>query len=589
MQLTDEVIPERSEFSQTQNRVYTGYEQELCPKGDYSALLQRTLRENAKLKSENEKLTEIFQFAVREFEQKNRKIAFLEVELEKAHIRIKELTRKNESLTKRLEKVEARSNLLAKMVFGAKSEKKENKEITSAKSKRRGAVKGHAGHGRKIPEDLPEREEIIDIPEDRKFCEYCGKPLKETGMEDVSSEICVEITYYVKRIKRKIYKKTCDCNMPIVTAAAPEKLIPKGKFGTSFWVDALINKYRNHLPIERQVSQMREYALPVSSGTIFGGFCKIYSLYLKALYEAMKTGLRDASHWHADESGWKLFVKIDGKGNYNWFVWVFISKDVALFVLHPTRSAKVPCEILFDMDIEDLKKIDKPFPATGKRINVDKFSSYKFLQRFGLVELAFCWTHQRREFIDMGTKYPELSNWVDEWIKRIAALYHINNKRIKYDMRDSLFKEYDKKLREKIDIIHSLINMDYPHPGQAAIMNSMKEHWKGLTLFVDNPEIPMDNNLAERTIRHMVLGRKNYWGNHAVWAGELTVAMFSIVQTCIRNNISPRAYLTHYFKECAKRGKAPPEDEIESFLPHKLTEDLRKKLKIYKPEILDDS
>jgi len=115
-------------------------------------------------------------------------------------------------------------------------------------------------------------------------------------------------------------------------------------------VDTLINKYKNHLPVERQVAEMREYGLIVPTGTIFGGLKKIHSLYLEPLYSAMGRNLREAHHFHADESGWHLFVKIDDKGNYNWFMWVFISKDIVLFVLDPTRSARVPCKCLFDIE-----------------------------------------------------------------------------------------------------------------------------------------------------------------------------------------------------------------------------------------------
>jgi len=198
-----------------------------------------------------------------------------------------------------------------------------------------------------------------------------------------------------------------------------------------------------------------------------------------------------------------------------------------------------------------------------------------------LLELAFCWAHQRREFIDLKTKYPELSNWAKEWLERIGSLYYINNERIKYNQQDSLFREYDQKLREKLDEVSSLINREYSHPAQTAIMNSMKEHWEGLTLFVDNPEILIDNNLAERMIRPVVLGRKNYWGNHAIWAGQLTAAMFSIIQTCLMYSISPRAYLTYYLTECAKRGSAPSGGEIELFLPPKLNESIKTKLKSF--------
>ncbi|MBT9166478.1 MAG: hypothetical protein DDT25_01163 [Chloroflexi bacterium] len=115
-------------------------------------------------------------------------------------------------------------------------------------------------------------------------------------------------------------------------------------------------------------------------------------------------------------------------------------------------------------------------------------------------------------------------------MERIGLPYHTNNQRVTYPKESPLFKKYDQELKEKIDKISSLINQGYNHPGQTAVITSMKEHWKGLTLFVDNPDIPMDNNQAERILRTAVLGRKNYWGNHALWAGELTVAMFSLIQ-----------------------------------------------------------
>lgn len=91
----------------------------------------------------------------------------------------------------------------------------------------------------------------------------------------------------------------------------------------------------------------------------------------------------------------------------------------------------------------------------------------------------------------------------------------------------------------------------------------------------------MDNNLAERMLRPMVLGRKNYWGNHSLWAGKLTAAMFGSFQTCLMHHISPRAYLTYYLTECAKRGSAPSEGEIDLFLLPKLNENTKTKLKSF--------
>ena len=555
-------------------------DQKLCPIKDTCPLFQDALREN-------EKFREIFQFASREFEEKNRKINNLEELLRDRDFTIKELEQEKGLLQKSLEEAEGRNSLLNKLLFDKKSEKDNKKEIITRERKKRGARENHKGHGRKIPENLPVLEEkTIDLPEGEKSC--CGKPFEKIG-EEISYKIGVKKIYYRIKIIRNKYKKTCGCGHPIVTAPVGSQIIPKGKFDISFWVNALIDKYRNHLPIERQIVDMKECRVPVSGGTIFGGFKTIHSKYIEPLYKAMAEELRKAEHLHADESGWRLFAKVDGKGNYKWFIWVFISKDIVLFVLHPTRSSKVPYKVLFNIDVDDVKKVDKKlFKAkTMKWLNVDKFSSYKALKNLGLVELIFCWSHQRREFINTGTKYPELSDWVEEWVKRIGTLYHINNERIKYNPGDSFFKEYDEKLREKIDEISSLINMEYNHPAQAAIMNSMKEHWKGLTLFVDHPEFPMDNNHAEQIIRAIALGRKNYWGNHSIWGGELSVAMFSIIKTCGLHGLSAKKYLAYYLAECAKRGAAPSEDEIKQFLPHKLSEDIKAKLNINTPQILE--
>lgn len=529
------------------------------------------VEENRKLKAENEELRRIFLLARREFEKKNERIANLEEELESAKEKIAELEKK-------LAEVEGKNKMLSKVVYSKKSEKKEEKTSGLKGEKTRGAREGHKGHGRKHPKNLPVREEIIELAFEERKCPKCGKPYSEMGSSEESEEVGIEKEYYIKVIKRKKYKRTCSCGSPIITAPVPAKIIPKGRFSVELWVDILINKFQNHQPIERQIKEMAEYGLKISSGTISKGLLKIHEMYIKALYEGMIKSLRAASHYHADETGWKLFS--GEKANNNFFMWVFISSKIAIFVLHQTRSAKVPLKTLFEIEPSELKAIDSEIIEAGKkRMSVDKYSGYKLLEKIGLVELFFCWAHQRREFINVQTKCPSLSEWTDEWIERIGMLYHINNERIKYKAEEKGFQENDGKLREKIKEMAELINLEYENEYQKKIMKSMKENWKGLTLFVDNPEIPMDNNIAERTLRLLVLGRKNYWGNHSFVMGEFSAAIFSIIQTCLMHNISPRKFLTYYFNECLKRKSIPDENEIMAFLPHNLPNDVVETLK----------
>ena len=97
-------------------------------------------------------------------------------------------------------------------------------------------------------------------------------------------------------------------------------------------------------------------------------------------------------------------------------------------------------------------------------------------------------------------------------------------------------------------------------------LTSLPEHWPGLTVFLDDPRIPLDNNRAERLLRNPAMGRKNYFGSGAEWAGQLAMMMFSIVATLKLWKINPRLWLTWYFESCALAGGKPPVD-IHSFLP----------------------
>jgi len=329
------------------------------------------------------------------------------------------------------------------------------------------------------------------------------------------------------------------------------------------------------------VKSMEEYGLSVGSSTVFGGIRTIYCSYLTPLYEALVRSSGDSEHIHIDESGWKLFHRPDGKKNSNGFIWVFVCRDtgLVLYVIRPGRGATIPSETLFGMDIEEASLL-KGAPTGRIRITVDKYSAYKRLERLGFVELTHCWAHQRREFIDAGVKHPKLLAWADRWVEHIGWLYHLNNKRVSCEQGTKGFEKYDMKLRGKIAEVEALTCEKHNHPGQKAVIESMKNHWAGLTVFVDNPEVDIDNNISERMLRGPVLGRKNYWGTRSQWSSELSAAMFSIIQTCQMNDISPRAYLDYYFSECEKRGTAPAEIEIESFLPHKLTNQVKEKLRV---------
>ena len=121
----------------------------------------------------------------------------------------------------------------------------------------------------------------------------------------------------------------------------PAKLIPQGKYALEVWLDILIDKYQQHMPIQRQIFAMRQYDVTMIPGTVFGGLKTIFGIYLKPLYEEFIIELRNGIRWHADETRWYMLSDAMKK---LWYMWGFKSEDVTVFVLDATRSASVPAK-----------------------------------------------------------------------------------------------------------------------------------------------------------------------------------------------------------------------------------------------------
>jgi transposase len=209
----------------------------------------------------------------------------------------------------------------------------------------------------------------------------------------------------------------------------------------------------------------------------------------------------------------------------------------------------------------------------GGILNVDRYAAYKVIAKSGLFILAFCWAHVRRDFLNHAKGYPEQEQWGLSWVEKIANLYHINNQRIEYKSNSKLFLEHDKNLRAAVKEMKKLsdaeINDEMKPPSARKLLTSLNKHWFGLTVFIDRPEIPMDNNIAERGLRGSVVGRKNYYGSGAIWSAQLAACMFTIFETLKIWNVNPHTWLLTYFYECAMHGGMPP-DNLEHYLPWKM-------------------
>ena len=431
-------------------------------------------------------------------------------------------------------------------------------EAPAVPKRKRGQQQGAKGHGRRRRGSLPRVDTTHDLPPAQRGCPKCGKPLAAAGTED-SEEIEWEVRVYRRRHRRQRYAKTCDCaGVPrIVTAPAPEKLIPKGLLATSFWVRVLLEKYLFQRPLHRVRQVLALEGLDLSQGTISGGLQRLGPL-LQPVYACLQERNRQAKRWKMDETRWQVYVEVEGKNGYLWWLWVAITEDTVVYLLEPTRSAEVPRRHLG----EHREGI----------LLADRYCAY---QALGLV-VAFCWSHIRRDFVRIREAYPPQESWAEAWVKRINDLFQLNRQRRQGRGEPQTLARYDQEVRQAVAAMaecrdRELADPQLP-PAARKALESLRRHWAGATVFVAHPEIEMDNNESERALRDPAMGRKNYFGCGSLWSGTLMVACFSIFQTLRKNHLDPQQWLVAYLEACAQNGGKPPA-EVATFLPWNLSEE----------------
>jgi transposase len=456
--------------------------------------------------------------------------------------------------------------------FGKQSEKKSRTDRSNdleaplepaVPKNKRGQQPGRPAPKRRDYSHLPAREQLLDLPEDAKVCACCGEPLADLGQSDPCEQIEIETILYRRVVRRRRYRRTCQCkNQPrTVTAPPSPKLLPKSIYGTSIWIHLLLEKFHLQRPHNRTIEQLGLLGARLAPGTIADGLKRIEPL-LAPIYDGIRDRHAQSKHFQADETRWKVFVETVGKKGHLWWLWLFASEDSIVYVLDSSRSHEVP-ESHFSDDVQGV-------------LMVDRYSAYKAMEQVkeGQLVLAFCWAHVRRDFVRTGKGYPELVPWALQWIRRIGNLYRLNRARLKHQIGTESFTTADAALRQHIDEMATqrdveLANDKLRAPCRKALA-SLTEHWSGLTLFVDDLHIPMDNNHSERLIRNPAVGRKNYYGSGAQWAGRLAVMAFSIFATLTHWKINPHKWLRWYFEACAENGGEAP-DNSAPFLPWNLS------------------
>ena len=512
----------------------------------------------------------------RELGELRREVGELRCEVGYWKSRHADALKRNEQLTEELRQAQGQIRTLQDKLFGRKSEKPARSDRTNdlfdpeqatAAAKKRGAQPGHAGHGRRDYSHLPVKEEFVPLPEEALVCPHCGKLAAMMSATEDSELLEIEVRAHRRRIRRRRYRVSCDCDRSrrTLTAPPPPKLIPKGNYGISIWTHVLLDKYSSYRPTERLLGQLEQYDLDLPAGTVNDGLQRIEPM-LRPIYEAFLERNRLGGYHQADETRWLVFVLLDGKKGHGWGLWIILGADTVIYLLDSSRGHEVP-EAHFG-------------PEASGVLEVDRYSGYKAMAQVkaGLIVLAFCWAHVRRDFVGVGKGWPELVPWALEWLRRIRQLYGLNRERLRHALGSSEFQQRDALLRQvvgalRVQAVGELSDPKLRQPCRK-VLESLQEHWTGLTRFVDDPRIPMDNNASERAGRGPAVARKNFYGSGSLWSGRLAATMFSLLATLAHWKLNPRLWLTWYLESCAAAGGKAPED-IELFLPWNLSEERR--------------
>ena len=472
----------------------------------------------------------------------------------------KETVARNEVLEAQVEQLRSTRAVLSKATFGRKGERQDR----PATGRNRGQQPGSPGHGRTPRPGLREKEERRDPPEDARTCPCCGEPYVPNG-ERSATVIEIQVKAHVRKIVRGRWRRGCDCaSSPREVIAPPEpRLFPGTLYGTTVWARFLFEACASLRPLCQVAAWLADQGMPVSPGTLADSLKRFLPLF-EPLAAAILAHQNKAAVRHVDETGWRVQEFRKTRRSHRAWLWVSVTGDAVCFHISASRSARV-AKVLF-MDV-----------AGAVVVVCDRYSAYKRLASDlgGKVILQWCWAHQRRSFIDCAAGHPRLARWCEGWIERIAEIYRLNGARLKHYDPDSgcptpAFDAAQAELEAAVarlfaDAGEELAALpEKARKGKA--LRSLLKHRDGLCVFVGRPDVPMDNNAAERAIRRPAIGRKLTFGSNSRDGARFTAVMQSVVGTLAMNGIDVLKWLEAWLKACAENGGKPP-DDLSPWLP----------------------
>jgi transposase len=366
--------------------------------------------------------------------------------------------------------------------------------------------------------------------------------MNDSGLTEVSERLTVIPRKVL--IERKIrHKFGCTrCHGAIVTAALPPCLVPGGSYTDALLLDVAISKYFDLMPIQRYIrAAERCGVIGLPSASLIEG-THVLATRLRVVYRMLKQEVLQERVIHADETPHRM---LEGADRDHWFFWGFLGKTAAYFETHDTRSGDVASEFLKASLCDFL--VSDVYSGYAKAVRAT--NEHRTAQGLTQVTCVYCNAHARRYFKKAKDVFAAESKFFTD---RYMSIYFLESQLKKFRAKDPHLP-VDKvlEIRGKMRVFYEQMQSraeteQFNYSDKSSIakaMNYFLKNYRGLTLFLSNENLPIDNNAAERILRNPVIGRKSWYGTHSPDGADTAAVLFSIFESCKLNQVNPAAYL----------------------------------------------
>ena len=365
----------------------------------------------------------------------------------------------------------------------------------------------------------------------------------------------------IRQVRPKLACSGCE---RIVQAEAPSRPIARGLAGPGLLAHVLVSKYGDHLPLYRQSEIYARAGVELDRSTLADWVCGTSALF-EPLVEALRRHVLGAEKLHADDTPVPVLAPGNGKTKTG-RLWTYVRDD------RPAGD-KTPAAVWFAYSPD--RKGEHPQAHLSKfqgTLQADGYAGFEQLYEGGHIQEAACWAHVRRKFYDLEQAHKSLV--AKEALERIAALYAVESDingrspEERREIRNTRSRPLLESLKQWLE--ETLGKLSKKSDTAVAVRYALGR-WDALLRYCDDGRLEIDNNAAERALRAVALGRKNYLFAGSDRGGESAAAIYSLIGTAKLNGIDPESYLKHVLSRISDH----PINRIVELLPWNLAEDSR--------------